>query len=99
MACKDCVHVREPMRGFYNQVYCDYLHIHVSDQPYYDASKRCSGYKTKQTNADRIRSMTDKELANRIVCHVSCSCCPLEQEDCKKHCYELWFEWLRKEAE
>lgn len=51
------------------------------------------------TNADKIRSMTDKELANRIVCHVSCSCCPLEQEDCKKHCYEIWLEWLKQECE
>lgn len=67
MACKDCVHVRKPMRGFYNQVYCDYLHIHVSDQPYYDASKRCNGYKTKQTNADRIRAMTDEELADELL--------------------------------
>lgn len=91
MACKDCVHVRKPMRGFYNQVYCDYLHIHVSDQPYYDASERCNGYKTKQTNADRIRAMTDEELARF-----------LDNNETKNYFGEYlgklgWLEWLKEE--
>lgn len=99
MACKDCVHVRKPMRGFYNQVYCDYFHIHVSDQPYYDASTRCNGYKTKQTNADRIRMMTNEELAKvlrhpcDIVDHV-----PTEWCNGRNCGYRCALDWLKEEV-
>lgn len=47
----------------------------------------------KMTNADRIRSMTDEELASKIMC-------PYEREyrDCKDDCYECCLKWLKSEV-
>ena len=52
------------------------------------------------TNSDRIRSMTDEELAKWIIRHVSCVHCPLNSK-CKyaKDCKEHWLEWLKQEAQ
>ena len=52
------------------------------------------------TNADRIRAMTDEELAKWIIRHVSCVHCPLNSK-CKyaKDCKEHWLEWLKQEAQ
>ena len=60
-------------------------------------------YKPKKTNADRIRAMSDEELAEWIW-GVACpgfpaTCfgsCPEGQE---KSCSECWLEWLKKEVE
>ena len=55
----------------------------------------------KHTNADRIRSMTDEELAEKFSAHVQCFGCPLwngnacYRKDCKDH----WLEWLKQECE
>lgn len=45
------------------------------------------------TNADRIRSMTDEELAKVIMC-------PYERDyrDCKEGCWECCFKWLKSEV-
>ena len=52
------------------------------------------------TNADRIRSMTDEELANLWWEYVDCSACPIHREctmlgqDCKR-----WaLAWLKEEV-
>ena len=54
------------------------------------------------TNADRVRSMTDEELAD-IICDRSCAYCPL---DCdgrmsvgRDACYKRWLEWLKQEVD
>ena len=64
--------------------------------------KRCKVYEEKkpQTNADRIRNMTDEELASIIMC-------PNEFNNCAIECYEYDDEtcrecslvWLQKEVE
>ena len=52
------------------------------------------------TNADRIRSMTDEELAAWLS-HHSMACvqgkrpCP---EDCVGGCEQCWLDWLKQEA-
>ena len=52
----------------------------------------------KPTNADKIRAMSDKELAEflmkptRIVPKYEC-------EDCENDCTECVFEWLKKEVD
>ena len=56
---------------------------------------------TPQTNADRIRSMNDEELADWIAkwCHAAedCACCPIK--NCPHiHC-KSWLEWLKQPAE
>lgn len=63
-------------------------------------------YKEPQpmTNADRIRNMSDTELANYLsgLCD-GCVNCPMyyseEDDECIKHCNSAWQEWVRKEAE
>ena len=54
----------------------------------------------KKTNADRIRAMTDEELAELFV-HL---CCPyslggkVERNIENKGCKECWLDWLKQEA-
>lgn len=63
----------------------------------------------KQTNADRIRSMTDEELAEfliKVYCE-SAKPCMEGNEDCKwedypthdKGCKDCFKEWLQKDSE
>ena len=56
--------------------------------------------KTKMTNADRIRNMTDEELATNMMCpnenglaEIDCD----ENDNC--NCYECLLKWLREESE
>ena len=57
-----------------------------------------------QTNADRIRAMTDEELANLLHDH-SCSLCPPNYkcdgrvEVGRKKCKEYWLRWLKSPVE
>ena len=70
----------------------------------------CPKQKKKQTNADRIRSMSDEELAKIILCPYDAAGKPIEimpcvrdgnvqefvpPEDCKK----CMMEWLNSEVE
>lgn len=52
----------------------------------------------KETNADRIRAMTDEELAEFLDCY-----CVSAYWECPRHheikCHECWLEWLKKEVE
>lgn len=61
----------------------------------------CTAWKTSiVTNADRIRSMTDEELANMWWSYVDCGECPKHRE-CKmtgQDCLRLALEWLREEV-
>lgn len=63
-------------------------------------------YKSKMTNADRIRSMNDEELADYIfgvsvhekpcvLCSDDCDFCKLTDEECKNKT----LEWLQSEVE
>ena len=63
----------------------------------------CSQYtqKTKaQTNADRIRSMTDEELAKFIYEQADCFCvarygvCIKDEDTCRA----AWLKWLKEEV-
>ena len=50
-----------------------------------------------QTNADRIRSMTDEELAGWLATNDTCP--STEQErNCNNRCGECWLEWLKQEV-
>lgn len=63
-------------------------------------TRRVFGKHLPQTNADRIRSMTDEELANMFWSYVDCGECPKHRE-CKmtgQDCLRLAFEWLREEV-
>lgn len=63
-------------------------------------NEECGLFKPKpQTNADRIRSMTDEELAEWIAYRQGC----FERQDkrCSKYgtCRDCWFDWLKEECE
>ena len=51
------------------------------------------------TNADRIRTMTDEELAE-WECDRSCLLCPVEDcnEQMVKKCKQRWLDWLKQEV-
>lgn len=52
------------------------------------------------TNADKIRNMSDEELAYTIMCpyeNLSGECSP-ECEDSRKNCIKCCLEWLQKEV-
>ncbi len=59
----------------------------------------------KQTHADRIRSMSDEELAELIGDNIDCAICKSEiftTDGCPrtddKDCYATWLDWLRREV-
>ena len=53
-----------------------------------------------QTNADKIRAMSDEELANNISDYFfGCPPFILRPSDCTKNCSDCWLEWLKQEAE
>ena len=58
-----------------------------------EESKKYLEQLNKQTNADRIRSMTDKEMSMDLI--------PLIMEVCEDGipCEEFFLEWLQSEAE
>ena len=57
--------------------------------------------KKPKTNADRIRAMTDEELAEWFLKIAACPCdamndgCALNDDTCK----QAWLDWLRKEID
>ena len=82
---------------------CNVWHICGSDCPKHESRT--------MTNADRIRSMTDEELANTLVQDVPCKICEYWSEEisscnapfsfvCTKGYAEaLYLKWLQFEAE
>lgn len=52
----------------------------------------------KKTNADRIRSMTDEELAGWLATNDTCSS-PEHERNCNNRCGECWLSWLKQEIE
>lgn len=61
--------------------------------------------KPKPSNGDRIRAMSDEELAEMLTPMFSCNQCPLsmaEREPCGtdgRRCLDRVLEWLKKEAD
>lgn len=53
-----------------------------------------------KTNADRIRAMTDKELAEWLSdMHDDVTCPDGGAIDCNPSCKRCWLDWLKEEAE
>lgn len=66
----------------------------------------CQGFVPKnapaRTNADRIRNMTDKELAaylSEISLQGRCPCPSNMKHHCADMCVVQWHNWLEKETE
>ena len=62
----------------------------------------CINHKLRpQTNADRIRSMTDEEMAEWMAkyCERKTVFCPnFGAHDCQESCEQCWLDWLRTEV-
>jgi len=54
------------------------------------------------TNADRIRAMTDEELAEFIAYNTSCETCVVRKggsDECHNtNCSTAWLDWLKQEV-
>ena len=60
---------------------------------------RCGNEEPKSiTNADRIRGMTDDELAEKLASHVRCDMCPRWPMKCEEKCTKYWLDWLKQEV-
>ncbi len=95
--CKNCKHLGYLFDGdeVGERVWCG----NIADSPVLDMERDCEYY-VPQTNADRIRSMTDEELAVNMMCPNENG---LAEIDCDKNdncnCYECLLKWLRAESE
>lgn len=95
--CKNCKHLEYKDDGRERYAWCPF----IGDNPDLEFERWCGAFK-KMTNADRIRNMTDEELANWLIetisqggdnlfgCDHSLGCV-----DCKQ-CH---LTWLQKEVE
>jgi len=67
--------------------------------------ERILANKPKTTNADRIRTMTDEELAWLFTSGCEGRKCPryavftMSEEESIEHCKECWLDWLKQEVE
>lgn len=55
-----------------------------------------------KTNADRIRAMTDEELAEKASVRTFCIACPVTGCDANiglNQCRDTWLAWLLSQAE
>lgn len=63
----------------------------------------CTAYVPTATNADRIRAMTDKELAEFMALNTDCYYCRAKDNDrcaslATTPCGDIWLDWLEQEA-
>lgn len=64
-------------------------------------TEKCRYATFPKTNADRIRAMTDEELAEKISRMVHCVYCPIKCGICctEEECKAKWLPWLRSPVE
>ena len=91
MKCRDCTNLHL-IKECKNLLWCD----EVLDAPYPDTERECQYFK-RATNADRIRAMTDEELAEFMYN----GCDPIPATWCGNHpnCGACWLDWLKQEAD
>ena len=72
-----------------------------------DFARRLIDHAKPQTNADRIRAMSDEELARLLadeIPHGDCygcglDCCHTDKGNFEHACQRAWYEWLKQPAE
>lgn len=97
MKCGECGNTLPPCDGFPRQVFCKRFHLHMG---IYEDASRCRDFEKKpQTNADRIRSMSDEELAEFIVAGLYDICPHNCFEDLDRPCKVCSLDWLKQETE
>lgn len=94
--CKNCENLGYLFDGdrVGERVWCG----NIADSPVLDMERDCEYY-VPQTNADRIRSMTDEELAEVLfgscIEHMGVEECSHPEEACKS----CVLDWLKEESE
>ena len=93
--CKSCVHDKGDI-GFCGKCGYTYMLSKYGLPPTeYEAKPK------PQTNADRIRSMTDEELAE-LFADNDCGYCRIHDfcfaKGCQIDCEDMWLGWLKEEA-
>ena len=81
---------------------------HIEAKPFGDGIDVCpvcgkpSTIGKPQTNADRIRAMTDEELA-RLFADENCGYCRIHDfcfaKGCQIDCEDVWLDWLKEEKQ
>ena len=66
-----------------------------------DVEKYLGWRRHDRSNADRIRAMTDEELAKWFLVIQDDNCCMPDLDDCPigKDCIDCWLDWLKQEVE
>ena len=82
--CKKCFYLRND--------WCEM----VLDSPDPEIERDCPFYRT-ETNGDKIRAMTDEELARLLCTAMTCDECPRSDGCYKGH--HGWLNWLKQEVE
>lgn len=97
MCCKNCGWLRW-VTTTGTSYYCEF----VGGKFLGDLSDCCEAWKpTMRTNADRIRAMSDEELAKFIYEQADCFCaarygvCIKDEDTCRA----AWLRWLKEEVE
>ena len=88
--CKNCKHLEYKDDGRERYAWCPF----IGDNPDLEFERWCGAFK-KMTNADRIRNMTDEELAKYIsdLIKGTQECCEYSEY------FSDWLNWLQKEVE
>ena len=99
MVRDDCKHYQPPS-GWCDGDYCELR------KDFFTPCDGCENYenKNKRTNAMKIRSMTDEELADMFEDYGDCPpiACPHDGEGARitrSDCRKCWLVWLREEGE
>jgi len=59
----------------------------------------CLGYDPPKTNADKLRAMSDEELAEYMGDVQTWGGCPNHgAANCQEECAKCWLDWLRQEV-
>lgn len=71
-----------------------------------EAFNTCEDFELKViTNGDKIRQMSNEDLADRFGIHAMCDFCPAESAACQKgnanikNCRQAWLDYLNAPAE
>lgn len=95
---------REAMSGIckYPESVCPHMTV-LKGKSYCDATPcQLTGELPKKSNADRIRSMTDEELAKFLADCSDCASCYLDEpNNCgtEETCAKAFLEWLKQPVE
>lgn len=97
--CKNCKHLKYKDDGRERYAWCPL----IGDNPDLEFERFCGAFK-KKTNADRIRSMTDEELADFLLSddyYIDCTTCKEPENEygiCIGKCENELLRWLKSEV-